>query len=126
MAGYTPGPWKVHRRLVERLPNGVEFYETTIHTAWEHAQLKGPAPVVCGYVHIKQDGTVDHGVHIEPDNAALIAAAPDLVEACRVALDWLRKAHYTCEDGITAGHCGRVIKKLEKALEMAERRTSPC
>lgn len=67
--GHTPGPWKiVDDEVVGR----------SIHTDWDHPQLRGPAPVV-SLMYSR------HGarIYISDADTELIRAAPDLREENR-------------------------------------------
>lgn len=76
---HTPGPWKVF----ETKADDGHVIERMIGTVGEHPQLKGPAPVVtsCHSIQSVNGVTPFHGVHIDEADAALIAAAPDLLAA---------------------------------------------
>lgn len=95
-AGPTPGPWQI---VVDDVPCylGAPHKETRIFTTWEHPQLKGPMPVVNHSIGVgaSQGCKPVHLVHIEPEDAAYIAAANpanlrallDEVQALRAAFD---------------------------------------
>jgi hypothetical protein len=73
-------PWQVDREPLKRTKLGEEHglkgnppLETTIHTAWDHGQLKGPAPVITtasGPFYVP-----NRAVHIEKKDADFIVAA---------------------------------------------------
>lgn len=70
---WTPGEWKVYRRMLQANPQCPSVEELRIGTVYDHPQLKGPIPVV----------TTAHGVggtyvFIREPDAHLLAAAPDL------------------------------------------------
>lgn len=82
----TVGPWKVFEI---RHPHhmGGEHIERRIGTAWDHAQLKGPAGVVNMIYGIgtKVGDKAIPMVGIGEADAHLIAAAPDMQTALQVA-----------------------------------------
>lgn len=90
---FTPGPWKA-----EATPKG----------NWNVYPRCAPIPYICGLYHAEPD---IHGRNPESEaNAALIAAAPELYEALRMALTWW-------DDGAHDEQLDRdaVVKALAKA-----------
>ena len=86
MSKHTPGPWKIvpswHDWIVEG-PNGEEI--------------------------IWQDGNYDTPT-ISIEDASLIAAAPELLEACQTFAEWLRRE----EEGFVAAGRSRDTPEGEK------------
>jgi hypothetical protein len=74
----TPGPWQVHREDVPyTTPVGGDCIERTIHTAYDHPQLGGPAPVVT-----QSFGLIARPVvSVSDADARLIAAAVNALPA---------------------------------------------
>lgn len=77
----TPGPWKcyerdhAHNEAANKagLSGGVRV-ERSIHTAWNHSQLGGPAPVVTtGHTPFYGERTTY--LHINEEDATFIVAA---------------------------------------------------
>lgn len=97
----TPGGWQfIEDAVPSRL--GGSIVERTIHTAWDHGQLRGPAPIVSLGVTVGQDGKARYFVHIGKDDAAHIAAAsPDVVLALVAEIERLREDYGALEDSIT-------------------------
>jgi hypothetical protein len=92
MSGHTPGPWQV---VVDVYPHkfGGKHIERRIFTQWVHPQLKSGAPVVNMGVGVgpKDGAKAVTFVSISEEDARLIAAAPELLEAAQQALALLRK-----------------------------------
>lgn len=87
MSKHTPGPWIVTERRHPYKDGSKAHVERNIYTAWKHPQLKDNYPVVCTSVGIGMDGEkAVQFAHIDEADARLIAAAPDLLEACKAAL----------------------------------------
>ena len=105
---YTPGPWEnstangripIVRRI--RRDNGeADTFGSVVQSV--------SGPMVCrldfGYGHKNDEA-----------NARLIAAAPDLLEACKLALDLFAKGH-----AIDSFDWGRSILKAENIRELNE------
>lgn len=85
---YTKGPWQV---VTTNLPHslGGNHVETRIFTEWNDPQMKGPLGVVnISYGLAKETGgPVQQFIWISPENAQLIAAAPDLADALKDSRD---------------------------------------
>lgn len=89
MSKHTAGPWRVNK--TKSHPWVVEC-KTQIPDIWNDVATVGYKP-----------------------NASLIAAAPDLLEACKYALNGLaeiREGHFTLAEG--------TIKKLQQAIAKME------
>lgn len=84
MTAHTPGPWQV---IITEHPHhlGGKHIQRRIATVWEHGQLKAPCPVVNLSVGLGEveGGAPIHMVSIREEDACLIAAAPELLEALR-------------------------------------------
>ena len=100
----TKGPWQVHSETLPLSPLGVEklrktglVVERTIHTTWNHGQLKGPAPVVstsCGPYH-----EPNISVSISEADATFLAAARTDIPRLLATIDHLAAViHEACED----------------------------
>ncbi len=79
---HTRGPWRV---VVDEHPHrlGGKHVERRIFTEWDHPQLKGPIGVVNMSVGIgAHDQAARHMVCLSAADAALIAAAPEMLAAC--------------------------------------------
>ena len=89
MNEHTRGPWKViERKIPFSLADGRtdEHVERWIYTAWHHPQSKGPYPVVTLSTGLGMHGDpAVRMVHISEADARLIAAAPDLLRALKLA-----------------------------------------
>jgi len=86
---HTPGPWAVYTDTLPFEINGQPRFHTTrrIGTVAHHPQLHGPEPVV--YL---SSGLGPHTfVGIKEADARLIAAAPDLLAACKLAAETFRR-----------------------------------
>lgn len=114
----TPGPWKVYEIEMELSDLGREkgmhprLTRTTIGTDWEHPQLEGPVPIIkelSGPYQIP-----NHYVYINPDDARLIAAAPDLLEAAKALLPFIDDAGAGGETDFEDA-----VVKLKAAIEKA-------
>ena len=110
---FTPGPWQVIEDRYEPTDGPAKPYVGTvaqrrIATVWHHGQLKGPYPVVNGFVTIGKvcGQTPYHGVTIREADARLIAAAPDLFAAC--------------EAFVTAWERSLQLEKTDTALALAK------
>lgn len=79
---HTRGPWRV---VVDEHPhsNGGTHVERRIFTEWDHPQLKGPMGVVNMSVGLGAEKKgARHFVSLSAADAALIAAAPEMLAAC--------------------------------------------
>ena len=70
---YTPGPWEVVKTTFENGKSRIEVLRA------------GYSEPIC---HVHYTGTCNRWRYVLPveDNAALIAAAPNLLEACKAAM----------------------------------------
>jgi hypothetical protein len=95
---HTPGPWRAERH---------GSIMATVDGARRQVALAtgDPSPV----------SEPDSAVAIRDANALLIAAAPDLLEVCRVALETLKLHDDDC-----GGYFGPAIKQLETVIQQAE------
>lgn len=96
-AKHTPGPWEVYEKQIARkAPAKGHSIQRCIGTAYEHPQLRAPAPVVT-----LAFGLVERPyISISEANARLIAAAPEMLAVVEIIAD--RKCenygHITCLD----------------------------
>jgi len=82
---HTPGPWTISGQLINGAPEPrpnpkVKPYPHTV-------------TAVCWNFDGDRGATGDLPWPIAEANARLIAAAPELLEACRAAQNWLREYH---------------------------------
>ena len=113
MSKHTPGPWTVH------FHDSQEWHITALkgeprlgHTEW-HALA----------IAYGNDKTPYEGRDIAEANARLIAAAPDLLEACKAAALTLREfARHCHESGWNnlGSEVGKAAIPLEAAIAKAE------
>lgn len=101
---HTPGPWKLDGRWVTDAATGC----VTV------AEL----PVIPAYSEI------DAGDYQNEANARLIAAAPDLLEACKVALTVVKESverlRADWPDSYSDGDEYATLQKLQSAIAHAE------
>ena len=95
-AKYTPGPWRIEKEAV----SGAFWISGAFHD-------------VCD-LYSRVNGKCEKYPNADGD-AALIAAAPDLLEACRMALASLKEA-----DRIGVFQSLVSTSTLERAISMAE------
>lgn len=98
MAKHTPGPWKMRKRDGG---NG-DGWHLGWDFDWDHPEENTPP-------------TPERGVVVREADAHLIAAAPELLEACKLGLDLIRVLRPRCD------HHGEVIA-MRAAIEKAEGR----
>ena len=96
MSKHTPGPWNAKEEWL---------YKGKHHTA-------GNGPEVLGICIVRRHSDADGRCEVAEANARLIAAAPDLLEACKIAAH-----HMSC---IAIG--GSVEAILRAAIAKAEGR----
>lgn len=104
MSKHTPGPWSVR----EKSPHIVSAGTYTVHDITENRFV-----CQCFHGHSKEAITKDE-MHA---NARLIAAAPDLLFACRIALDWLNQVAEHAP--IVFGGEDEIAEQLEAAIAKA-------
>lgn len=85
---HTPGPWEVEEIKTDTSGLVIQRF---INTVKNDPQLKAPLGVVTRFVTIEtvEGQTPYAGVYIREDDAWLIRAAPDLLEAAKAALQGL-------------------------------------
>jgi len=83
----TPGPWQANPFQYE-VHTGSMLTSYRIDTAWDHGQLKGPAPVFAPGISMRphpvqpDELAVQEVLYVRPEDAAYIAAiSPDVVLA---------------------------------------------
>jgi hypothetical protein len=92
---HTPGPWRVGR-------NGAVVADV-------------PIPEMQGSDEVEYYGGHLVAESITPSNAQLIAAAPDLLQACRDTMDyWESTGFAECEEG-----CDCIVDQMRAALAKA-------
>ena len=103
---YTPGPWKAYKLNDRTFRPGIETsigYTVVIHGNRETKDISDFA------------GVFGRGSEEETANARLIAAAPDLLRACKAMLVTLKQLDASCV--VTFDH---EIDILEQAIAQAE------
>ena len=107
---HTPGKWKV-KTFKWKDYLGYNHTETIIVTAYNHAQIKGPAPVVARWKGLpeKEGDPPRSFIGIESNDAKLIACAPELLVALEHTTDsWCKKycgARQSIERNRGCGQC---------------------
>lgn len=111
---FTPGPWKITHENNVYGPVVTETYDERLPMGSDNLEAFG------GYLIAEST--------IRP-NAHLIAAAPDLYEACVAVLDLMRRAHQTHDcpppkmlhymDSMDSGFSGPISELLEHAIAKA-------
>jgi hypothetical protein len=111
----TPGPWAVVERRIPHYMGG-EHVSRSIYTTWDHPQMKGPLPVACESFGIgaEKGGKGVQFIHIGEDDARLMAAAPELLEA-------LKLCAAVCSGEVM--HKNGLIRALEAARSAIEKAT---
>ena len=122
----TPGPWQVHVEALAQSELGKEkgrgggSVERSIHTAWDHPQLRGPAPVVTASVGPYQ--VPDRCIYISEGNAALIArmrnvlpALLDVAEAAATIDAAARGMGWTAETHEAFAKLGDALSRLKES-----------
>lgn len=98
MNKHTPGPWT----MFECLESMTAIYGPENHQiGWVIQEYNRKIP---GYANNLTLADSDRA------NARLVAAAPDLLEACRLALEYLQKSQFSDGDAYPA-----LLKAIEKA-----------
>ena len=101
---HTPGPWEIHKDLGEPVPQYIYGADTTY---------------VCAIKRVGRQPNSPDVIDTFNANARLIAAAPDLLAACKLALPWIS----ACIDftGCTAKDpYGADLEELRAAIAKAE------
>mgnify|MGYP000911072373 FL=1 len=82
---FTPGPWQVvaHELKMKAGENVISVPEYNIKTTWIHGQLKIEATILGIGLHTNEDGKTDKSIWLSKENAALIAAAPEMYAAIK-------------------------------------------
>jgi hypothetical protein len=78
---HTPGPWQV---ITEIIPHYLgDHTSRRIFTGWDHPQMQGPLPVAGVSIGVGKEkgGPAVQFCYISEADSALMAAAPDLLEA---------------------------------------------
>lgn len=110
-AKHTPGPWSAHW-----------LSNQGIFTIAGEGQVLNHAHVISYGDGESADDDAAHEA-LARANAALIAAAPDLLESARRALDFLRATKRECpQNGAQDEAWATFIQHLEKAIAKAEGR----
>ena len=108
-ARFTKGPWRVDRTVAL----GAYGVWTDYGDHPGHDNELYPSQICSVFAYNKS-----HFPQAERDaNAQLIAAAPDLLEACKVALGAIKDAHNEC---CTEAARTLIIAAISKALDAAE------
>lgn len=73
VSDHTSAPWQIDKVRYRIKGDGEKWIvENTIHTAYDHPQLRGPAPVVTLSTSVGLDGKALHSVYVTDANAAHI------------------------------------------------------
>lgn len=109
---WTPGPWEVEyddeecqhviRMATARAESGSHYTQHVI--VYDHGYWDGDRESVEAFTEAEA-------------NAALIAAAPDLYEACEAIIDWYDDDHDTLQKNYEVKHAA--IEKIRAALAKA-------
>ena len=115
MSKHTPGPWHVGRESdhsADRWKRNME---------WSRIRDEGNGLVACiESVHPKGQRQ-SRDFDIEAANVRLIAAAPELLEACRGALEWLLGVRRENRDALEDGQPPKFgLNKIREAIAKAE------
>lgn len=105
MTKHTPGPWKVHKTK-----RGFAILHPLVNMDGEYKGQLGGYHVVVQERQLSPEGIE---TKLEEGNAHLIAAAPDLLEACKFAVDYLEKnpTRHTITDKLK-----QVLSKAEPSI----------
>jgi hypothetical protein len=110
---HTPGPWIVRTRSIPYKDGSKSHVERSICQQRIHPQLKDHLPVVCMSMGLGMDGEkAVPFVHIEEEDAHLIAAAPALYEALAALLE----SHAQL---VNSGDCGFWDVEEEAPVKLA-------
>lgn len=76
--------------------------------------VEGPTQTICIVQFIRGQSLSEKGIHQEESNARLIAAAPDLLEACKKALEFF--VQWDIQQKVISG----ISLQLNEAISKAE------
>lgn len=115
MSKHTPGPWTWH---MEKIGRGVVAKGKTVHASLSAPRANCPPPYSTGVLTANwctdSDGQVWQAwISVSEANARLIAAAPELLEALRTALDHIDM------DALEISHC-KDAAAIRAAIAKAE------
>jgi hypothetical protein len=109
MSGHTPGPWIVRTRSIPYKDGSKSHVERSICQQRIHPQLKDHLPVVCMSMGVGMDGgKAVPFVHIEEEDAHLIAAAPSLLSELHKARTALQEHLDDLIESHTHPHTGLI------------------
>ena len=113
MMGHTPGPWEVDDWEIVYI-SGHKHYYLGIHNNLMDGEWSGTGVAVC-LLPEESDSKKDR--EAVKANSALISAAPELLEACKAALNQIQYLH---EKFQTTGSGSQVLARLYSAIAKAE------
>jgi hypothetical protein len=113
MSGHTPGPW-----LQSHRPNGTGMYNTQVYTS------DGQTICTLHWYPRPKDANGAIGTYRE-DNARLIAASPEMLEACEAhtAWAWAEKNHSSSTFNERLELCNYSNWLTQKALAKVQGKT---
>ena len=118
----TPRPWQLYKEEIP-VACGLTVTSTSIHTEWEHAQLKGPAPIVTLGTSVMPENETPrravHTIYIRDADAKFIVKACNaydgLCESLKALLIFNKEL---CEDIGVSTHYPSAEKARRALLQL--------